>query len=587
MTQTPSKCGALAAVCGITLSILGTVGGCSLKKPPAPPPVQDVAAPSEANQRVAQVMGNTVGGVAYMTGGRFLTVRGYGLVVGLGKNGSKECPEPLRTQMLQDIRKRMETGGIYSMDQVNLSAKNLLESLDTTVVEVTGTIPPGACKGTRFDVQVQAVAGSDTRTLEGGRLYSCSLHTYRMDNESGTQGKPLATATGPIFQNIVASGSGATTKPDSRGGLILGGGENLSARSMELMLGSNSHRMARQIMNRINEHFGKGEPIADAMSPTRIVVKAPQEWKNNEEHFYELVMHLPLAREEEFLRSYAQGLVGLLQEPEAPAEDIALVLEATGQPAVNVVQGFYAHSNRAVRYFSARVGLRLRDSTAVDVLGREASEASSPFREAAVAELSHASDVAVARIPLRELINDRSLKIRILAYEGLARHNDEKIKRYHCGRGSFTLDIVPSNGEPVVYATRALEGRIGVIGRNVKCEPPFFYLHPSRAISISAQADQDEVTLVRRTPFGQVSEPFKRSLDLGEMVRFLGDTAELDDKTGKVIGLGLSYTQVLEVIQALSNSKATKAQLEIQNSTLADSLGAIKPMIRPESEISQ
>ena len=567
--------------------MLAVTSGCGDKRPAAPLQ-QDAAAPSESQQRLASVMGNTVGGTAFLSNGRFQIVRGYGLVVGLGKNGSKECPEPLRAQMLQEIHKRMETGGIYSMDQIELSARNLLESLDTAVVEVTGSIPPGACKGTRFDVQVQAVAGTDTRTLEGGRLYTCSLHIFRYDSQgSEVQGKPVARASGPVFQNIVASGSGATTKPDARQGLILGGGENLVGRTMELSLGSSSHRQARQIMNRIDEHFGNGQQIADAKSPTRIVVQAPLAWKNNEEHFYELVVHLPLARDEEFLTSYAKGLMGMLKDPSAPAEDIALVLEASGQPAAAVVQSFYTDSNRAVRYYAARVGLRLRDSTAVDVLSREASDAASPFREAAVAELSHASDVAVARVPLRDLINDKNVKIRILAYEGLSRHNDEKIRRFKCGQGSFTLDIVPSTGEPLIYATRALEGRIGVIGRDVRCQPPFFYLHPSRALSLSVEAGKDQITMVRRTPFGQVSEPFNLSLDLGEMIHFMGDIAEPDENSGKVRGLGLSYTQVLEVIQAMCNAKALPARLEIQSAALTDSLGAIKATVRPESEIAQ
>jgi flagellar basal body P-ring protein FlgI len=578
---------ALAAVCAVNLSVLAVTAGCGHRRPPSPTP-KDVVSPSEAQKRLAAVMSNTIGGVAYLQGGRYLTVRGYGLVVGLGKNGSRECPEPLRAQMVQDISKRLETGGVYSSDQIRLNAKNLLESLDTAVVEVSGAIPPGACKGTRFDVQVQAVAGSDTRSLEGGRLYTCSLHIFRFDSQgSDIRGKAVATAAGPIFQNIVASGSGATTRPDPRHGLILGGGENVEARSMELALGTSSHRLARQIMNRINEHFTSGKQIADAKSPTRIVVQAPPQWKNDEDHFYELVIHLPLAREEEFLTGFARGLTGMLKDTSAPAEDIALVLEAMGQPAVNVVQTFYTDASRPVRYYAARVGLRLRDSTAVDVLAREANDAGSPLREAAVAELARASDVAVARIPLRHLVNDPSLKIRILAYEGLARHNDEKIKRYNCDHGTFILDAVDSSGDPLVYATRALESRIGVIGRDVSCRPPFFYLHPSRVVSISAAAGAEQATMVRRTPYGQVSEPFQLPLDLVEMIRFMGDTAEPDENTGKIRGLGLSYAQVLEVIQALCNAKAVQARLEIQSATLADSLGATRPTVRPESEIAQ
>ncbi len=223
---------------------------------------------------------------------------------------------------------------------------------------------------------------------------------------------------------------------------------------------------------------------------------------------------------------------------------------------------------------------------AVEVLAREAMERGSPLREAAVAELANAGDVAMVRIPLRELINDNNLKIRILAYKGLVRHMDEKIQEYQVGERNFALDIVPSKGEPLIYATRALEGRIALIG-DVKCQPPFFYLAPSRMVSASADIGQNKATLVRRTPFGQVSDPMKVPLDLGKMILFMGRPARIDDDTGKIKGLELTYGQVLQAVQALCARKAVRATLEMQQARLSDSLGVIEPMTRPESEITR
>lgn len=576
----------LAGILIASLPLLAGLTGCeSWGKKKTLEPVKDDIAPTEAEKRLSGIMGDTVGGVAYLQGTRWQAVRGYGLVVGLGRNGSKICPEPLRKQMLQEIRKRLEKDGIYSLSQIEVHAKDLMDNTDTSVVEVTGLIPPGACKGTRFDVHVQAVAGTDTKSLEGGKLYTCGLHIYTMDDQGDiVTGKSVAEASGPIFQNFAVAGS-PTTQPDPRRGLVLGGGRNTVARSMDITLSTASQRIARQITNRINEEYGAGQEIAKAQNTSHIQVSAPPGWQNKEEHFYELVMHLPLQREQAYLTGRAKNLLARLAQPDALSEDIALVLEAMGQPVVPVVQDSYADANRATRYYAARVGLRLRDDTAVDVLGHEAMDRGSPFREAAVAELANADDVAVARIPLRDLVDDSNVKIRILAYEGLARHLDEMVTRYRVGHTAFTLDVVPCKGEPLIYATRALEPRVAILGKNVSCRPPFFYMHPSKVVTVEADYGQHEATLVRRTPYGQVSEPFKEPLLLADMVRFMGELAEVDDNTGKVKGLELSYSQVLEVIQALCTSKAVPATLQMQTATLSDSLGVIKPMNRPESEI--
>lgn len=578
----------LMATLWICLLLLITITGCeSWKKKPVLAPKDDIT-PTEANKQLASVLGDTIGGVSYLQQAtRWQSVRGYGLVVGLGRNGSRECPEPLRTQMMQEIRKRLENDGIYSLSQIEVRANDLMSNLDTTVVEVTALIPPGACKGTRFDVHVQSVAGTDTRSLAGGKLYTCSLHLYSMGDQGDIlQGKTVAEAAGPIFQTIVTDRTQPAAAQDPRAGIILGGGLNRVARTMDLAFSSASQRLTRQVNNRINEHFGNGQEIAKAMNQTRIQITAPAwAWQNKEQHFYELVMHLPLSREEAYLTARAAQLLDMLQQPNAPAEDIALVLEAMGQPAVEVVQRYYTDENRVVRFYAARAGLRLRDDMAVDVVAREARDRGSPFREAAVAELSNADDMAIARIPLRDLINDPLVKIRILACQGLIRHNDESVRHDKVGRNGFILDIVPSRGEAIVYATRSLVPRIVIIGTDVVCRPPFFYLHPSKVVSASAEAGQAQITLVRRTPFGQVSEPMKTSLNLGELIQFMGDSAEMDDKTDKIKGLELSYSEVLQVVQTLCNSKAVLATLEMQEAPLSDSLRSVRPMSRPESEI--
>ncbi len=359
--MTPNARFALVGTVGMCLALLIGAAGCGSWGHKGMEAGQDDFTPTEAEKRLAPVMGDTVGGVAYMQGTRWQAVRGFGLVVGLGTNGSKACPEPLRAQMLQEVCKRLQVDGVYPIDQIEVKAKDLMDNEDTAVVEVTGLIPPGACEGTVFDVHVQSVAGSDTTSLEGGKLYTCGLHLYTMNNQGDIiHGKTVAEASGTIFQNTIPpGGKAAATQPDPHRGLVLGGGHNLVARKMQVTLATASQRLARQITNRINEHFGEGEEVAKAMSATRVQVKAPRAWRNKEQHFYELVMHLSLQRDDNYLAGRAKDLIAKLRQPDAPAEDIALVLEAMGQPAVNVVQDYYADENRTVRYYAVRVGLRL------------------------------------------------------------------------------------------------------------------------------------------------------------------------------------------------------------------------------------
>jgi len=45
----------------------------------------------------------TIGAICYYDGMRPLRVRGYGLVVGLGKNGSRDCPRRVRERVVQNM----------------------------------------------------------------------------------------------------------------------------------------------------------------------------------------------------------------------------------------------------------------------------------------------------------------------------------------------------------------------------------------------------------------------------------------------------------------------------------------------------
>jgi len=106
-------------------------------------------------------MEGTIGSVANLQGMRYMRVRGYGLVWGLNGQGSRFCPPVIRDRILRDIRRfRLANPHL----EKNLTAEELIDSMDTAVVEVAGDIPAGAQEGAVFDVVVSATSTSpDTR----------------------------------------------------------------------------------------------------------------------------------------------------------------------------------------------------------------------------------------------------------------------------------------------------------------------------------------------------------------------------------------------------------------------------------------
>ncbi|MFQ6049067.1 MAG: flagellar basal body P-ring protein FlgI, partial [Phycisphaerae bacterium] len=247
--------------------------------------------PEQARPAQAGPLEGTIGSVAYIRGLRTMVVRGYGVVAGLGKNGSKECPPSIRNYLTQQIAKRYRLGSVSS-GLAWLRPEDLLADLDTAVVMVTGRIPAAAQPGTRFDVQVEALPRTQTRSLANGRLYTCELKLYRGGLASELVGaRTLARAAGPIFVNPFAESSGSA---NALRATVLGGGVTLEPRRIQLVLIVPSYQLASRVRDRINERFGADPPTADAISPSLIRLRIPKAWRGAEEHFLGLLTHLYL-----------------------------------------------------------------------------------------------------------------------------------------------------------------------------------------------------------------------------------------------------------------------------------------------------
>lgn len=536
----------------------------------------------EQARGVGKAIEGTIASVAYVRGLRKMRARGYGLVVGLGRNGSRDCPPQIRKYLVQEVAKRYRLGTIGS--NADVTPEKLIADLDTAVVVITGQIPAAAQRGARFDVQVQALPRSQTRSLAGGRLYTCQLKLASGAGvEKLTEERTLAVARGPIFVNPFAEGVEGSPSGQRHRGLVLGGGVLKEPRRLQLVLLSPSYQMAARIRNRINERFGDRPKVADAIAPSLVNLRVPHRWVGREKHFLALVMHLYLYDDAGAIEKRATELAEEVFQPESAGADISLVWEGIGRTVLPVIRPLYADRNRRASFYAARAGHRLGDELALAVLARHARDAGSPYRLQSIEVLGELRRGSAANA-LGGLLADEDQRVRLAAYEGLARLGSVKVESSQVGEDNYVLDWVDCEGGGLIWARRSKQQRIAILGGSLWCQPPVFYTAADGALTISADPGAGHLTLVRRTPFaGLVSEPIRASLNVKRLVQMLGSDAGLDND-GRVKGLGLSYAQVLEALSHLCRNGAIPAVFTLEQPSLTELLGPVEPMGRPESE---
>ncbi len=527
---------------------------------------------------------DTIHTVAWLEGLRRMAVGGHGLVVGLGKNGTKQCPRPVREQMLQDMRRRYRLG--YEAKALkHLTPENLLDSEGTAVVLVYGEIPAAAHKGTQFDLTVRALEGTDVRSLEGGWLLPCNLMLW--SDGQPVEGRVLAEGAGQVFINPFGLKQDAPTKTNPRVGRVIGGGSTTKARRVRLVLTESSSAIASRLMYLINNRFGADpHKTADAVSPHVVDLRIPKAWRGSEPHFLKLLMHLYVPAAPSFgdLRLRELGAEAL--EPKAALDDISLAWEGMAKVALASIQKLYTHKDQGVSYYAARAGLRIEDNLALDVIARHANDPQSRFRELAVEELGRAKNLSRAVQVLRPLLDADDHRVRWLAYECLRRHEDPVIQSTKIGkRGEFVLDLVPCRSRHLITARRSGEQRLTLFGATMRCQTPVFYWHRNETVIITADLGATHLRLVRRAPTtGRRSEPITCPTSVAGLIGMLGRDPVKDDE-GHYQGLGLTYSQVVEVLHDLCADKTIDATFVLQGPEPAEVAAPPSDAGRPESEL--
>jgi flagellar basal body P-ring protein FlgI len=518
----------------------------------------------------------TVSQYARLVGARLLPVRGYGVVGGLGKDGSSRIPPSLRNYLIQYLRRR--DIGSKKAGMSELSPERILQDMDTAIVEISGSIPSCAPMGKMFDVQIRAI-GSEVRSLEGGVLYEAELRLATGNMRAPDRGsRVLATAAGPIFVNPFIDETKAAERAKLRDGRVIGGGKPKKARAIRLQLLNPDFSRAAMIQRSLNERFQRpGEPrVANAKGSSAISIVVPPEWRGDYLHFLELVMHMSLQTAGGHWEKRAREIARAMTLPQANHEALSLVWEAMGRRAIPIISTNYTDADPFVSYYSARAGMRLGDMVAApEVILRAASSPGSPLRNEAIKELGRHPRYIQSLSVLRKILDDPDDMLRVIAYESL-----RKIGRNSAVMtipvGEFYLDLVDSKRQDVIYATQSDSSRIVLFGSNMAVMRPIYFSAMQNLLTVNAAASDKYITMFRKIgSTGRISPAFKIDPTVKSLVRAIGEQAkngqgvlmlpELDskrkpkrDNQGQIVykkasikGLGLNYGQLATVLYRL------------------------------------
>lgn len=540
------------------------------------------------------LLAETIGERTLLGSGEPIAMRGFGLVVGLGENGSSDCPTALREYLVEYLQKEFlspEPGE----PKPSVTPQELIESKDTAVVSITGLVAPGAPRGSFFDLRVEALPGTSTRSLEGGLLLPSELRLFNV-SQSGQgllAGHVLARARGPIFTNPFVGADGATSV-DLRRGYVLGGGWTTEERTLKFTLIEPSYPQANRIEARLNDRFGMSPKIAEAMSMGYLLVRTPPEYADNTQRFIDLAAHVYIRNDPPYQEQKLREISEALGKPETSLEHVSLLWEGLGRTCVPRIQALYNHPDAAVRYYAARAGLNVSDATALPVVAQFAYQPNGQFRLEAVRELANCS-FPQATERLLPLLEADDVEVRVAAYEGLRRRRHGSVQSTAFAnlidptQTSVFVDVVRCGGKPMIYVRRTREPRIAIFGEATPVSLPLFYTHPKDRVTLTADAGAKAITLVYRMPYTnklaeQVSVP-PRVVDLIKALAapVTGDSrpaslgnaraARADSRTA-VRGAGLTYSQLIGVVSTLCRNGTIPAQFEAEKASITELPGA-------------
>ena len=569
----------LAGVLLVGAAAVGTgtfVTGCQQKaEAPKPPPQRY----TELHDKdLPPFLQGTVGQLAERTNDEPYASATYGLVGRLRGTGDTTASLPVREWMVkQMVRHKYGSKLIPGYDKIG--PERVLREPSYAIVRVDGLIPPGAREGDQFDVQVTALPGNKTTNLSGGILFDADLAQLRGNTPDLAAVDTLARAHGWIVINPAyaleegGSNTSVQAKASLRSGTIMDGGMVMNDRAIILRLRHPNRANARYIEQRVNQRF---QHIADrrktnsmpainitaqALDEGIVEVFVPRSYRGDWQHFMGVVEQLYLSASPAVLVTKAKELTEEAVKPDAPLLEISYALEGIGEPALQYTLPLLAHPSPDVAFAMGKASAFIPDPSgaAQQTLVRIARDSSNPFQLEAIRTLGLLPDSPERNQRLHELLESPERLPRTAAYKILAERGQLYSKSVF---EKFLIDVVPTGGEPLVYASRSGTPRIAIIGPTPKLQLPIVFTAMNGRLMISSDlgnggAAGKSVTIFFRRD-DEKKEPLRMQSrpDIGEIVARLGGEGAPDEDR-----FSFSYGEIVAVLQSLSQQKKITAAI--------------------------
>lgn len=481
----------------------------------------------------------TVGDLAVPVGTVYQKVEAVALVTQLDGTGSNPPPSPLVDQLI----KEMQTHNVRH-------PKETLASKDAAMVLVRGYIPPGARKGSTFDVEVLSAPRTDTTSLKGGWLMQTRMRqTAILDNDLHT-GPVAALAQGSIIIDALFDNAGDDVL-QTRGRVLAGGIVQLE-RPMGLSI-RNEHtsvKTSAAIGGAINDRFhdfdhGSKKGLANPTRDDFLELKVHSRYQHDVSRYIQIVRAIVVGESPVERIARLSELEKQLLEP-TTAQFAAIQMEAIGKEALRSLRKGLTSTDPEIRFYTAETMAYLDDADAVPELF-EAARTERAFRWRAMSALA-VLDQFSAQEALLELMNVPSAETRYGAFRALHAHNpeDPMVRGEILGK-EFALHAMSTTGEPMIHIARATRPEIILFGQGQKLESPDFLF----AGDIIIKRQNEQTMKVSR--FSANDRDDKQEIC----------SMNLDDVLKTIVKLGGGYAEAIQAIEQAKSKGYLAARVEI------------------------